>query len=359
MKVWLWWLLLYITVRIQKTFLTKFLFPISSDLTDVPGLQVLLRWGQTDGLHWCTFLCTLAVFGLQLQQCCKTIISGLVCSRLWCLIKLSHIFVPMSLLKFPSLLSKPSWMMISSTLNVCSTVGSVSFRAFLPSVTDKLRCLVWELRHKCTRISPIFLLLLSTSGGYSKWSHILPVWEAVGSCEDPTGGDQTPAAAENLLLGFATPKYGSNPRMGFHSCNCATHNLHLLSSSAQATRWLCSCQRVDRAELNKGQRSMKTQCSEFREVWISRLGSRWCWSLHQFVFPFTFSWPLTMLNHTSASAYLSSACSWALPFRKVVNLPGCVSVGWGGGGTGSSKLESFSFLNWWSMHAGWDFLGRL
>lgn len=60
-------------------------------------------------------------------------------------------FIPMSLLKFPSLLSYPAWMMTSSTLNVCSTAGSLSFRAFFPRVTEKRCCWVRELKHKVTR----------------------------------------------------------------------------------------------------------------------------------------------------------------------------------------------------------------
>lgn len=54
----------------------------------------------------------------------------------------------MSLLKFPSLLSNPSWMKISSTLNVCSRCASVSFKAFFPRVTVKRRVLMWELKDK-------------------------------------------------------------------------------------------------------------------------------------------------------------------------------------------------------------------
>lgn len=134
-------------VSFLKTSLTKFLFPISSDLTDDTRLEALLRWRQADGLHWVTLLCTLTVFGLQLQQCCKTIISGLLLCKQRLVIS-SDMFTPMSLLKFPSLLSNPSWMMISSTLNVCSTVRSVSFRAFLPNVTEKWHFLVCELKHK-------------------------------------------------------------------------------------------------------------------------------------------------------------------------------------------------------------------
>lgn len=59
--------------------------------------------------------------------------------------------LPMSLLKFSSLLSKPSWIKISSTLNVCSMVRSVSFRAFLPKLTEKRCRLVLELKDKCIR----------------------------------------------------------------------------------------------------------------------------------------------------------------------------------------------------------------
>lgn len=54
----------------------------------------------------------------------------------------------MSFLKFPSLLSYASWMMISSTLNLCSLVGSLSFRAFFPRMTEKRWVLAWELKHK-------------------------------------------------------------------------------------------------------------------------------------------------------------------------------------------------------------------
>lgn len=215
--------------------LTMFLLPVSSDLTGDPGLEAALRRRQADGLHRDALLGTLPTFGLQLQQGCKTVCKELL---LW----LNHtftteasndLFIPMSLLKFPSLLSNPSWTMISSTLNACSAVGSLSFRALFPRMTEKRRILVWELKHKFT--SPINRLSLSTCCEYSKWPHFLPVREAVGSCEDPAGWDQTPATAENLLLGLAAPIYGSDPWVGFHSGNGSTHDLHLLSSGALAT----------------------------------------------------------------------------------------------------------------------------
>ncbi len=160
--------LLYVsfTIRqdnsVRRIFLTMFLFPISGDLTGDARLQALLRRWQADGLHPAALLCTLPIFGPQLQQGCKTIINE---SLLWLhnIINteaFKDVFIPISLLKFPSLLSNPSWMMTSSTLNVCSTVRSVSFRAFFPRLTEKWRPLVWELKHKFTR-GPINLLFLS------------------------------------------------------------------------------------------------------------------------------------------------------------------------------------------------------
>lgn len=63
----------------------------------------------------------------------------------------------------------------------------------------------------------------------------------MGGCEDPAGGDQTAPAAENFLSGFRAPKYGSDPRVGFHSGNCSANDLQLLSSGALATcRHLCN-----------------------------------------------------------------------------------------------------------------------
>lgn len=150
------------------------------------------------------------------------------------------VFTPISLLKFPSLLSNPSWMKIFSTLNFCSTLGLLSFRAFFPRVTVKRSAMVLFLKHKFTK-QVQSQLFLSTCCISSKWSHFLPVGEAVGSCEDPAGGDQTAPAAENFLFGFRVPKYGSDPRVGFHSGNCSANDLQLLSSGALATcRHLCN-----------------------------------------------------------------------------------------------------------------------
>lgn len=61
--------------------------------------------------------------------------------------------LPMSLLKLPSLLSKPSWTTISSTLNVCSVDESLSFRAFFPRTTEKRRLFWWDLKYKFKRPS--------------------------------------------------------------------------------------------------------------------------------------------------------------------------------------------------------------
>lgn len=68
----------------------------------------------------------------------------------------------MSLLKLPSLSSNPSCTMIFSTLNLCSAVGSLSFRAFLPRTTEKRRSLSWELKqHKVHSDRSKSLLLVS------------------------------------------------------------------------------------------------------------------------------------------------------------------------------------------------------
>lgn len=212
--------------------LTMVLLPVSSDLTGDSGLEAALRRRQADGLHRDALLGTLPTFGLQLQQGCKTVCKELLKPNLTTEAS-EDLIIPMSLLKFPSLLSNPSWTMISSTLNACSAVGSLSFRAFFPRMTEKRRILVWELKHKFT--SPINRLSLSTCCEYSKWPHFLPVREAVGGCDDPAGWDQTPATAENLHLGLAAPKYGSDPRVGFHSGDGSTHDLHLLSPGVLAT----------------------------------------------------------------------------------------------------------------------------
>lgn len=145
--------------------LTMVLLPVSSDLTGDSGLEAALRRRQADGLHRDALLGTLPTFGLQLQQGCKTVCKELLKPNLTTEAS-EDLIIPMSLLKFPSLLSNPSWTMISSTLNACSAVGSLSFRAFFPRMTEKRRILVWELKHKFT--SPINRLSLSTCCEYSK-----------------------------------------------------------------------------------------------------------------------------------------------------------------------------------------------
>ena len=64
----------------QRTFLTVFLFPVSSDLTGHTRMEALLRRRQADGLHWVTHLGALPVPGPQLQQGCKTVVKE---SVLW------------------------------------------------------------------------------------------------------------------------------------------------------------------------------------------------------------------------------------------------------------------------------------
>lgn len=114
----------------------------------------------------------------------------------------------------------------------------------------------------------------------------------MGSCEDPAGRDQTSPAAENLLLGFTAPKYGSDPRVGFHSGNCSTHDLHVLSPGALAACQLCSWGFKNQVENSCGEKkNMKTGYDEFSEA---------------------------------------------------VKSPGSGSVGAGEGGAGTTRLESFS-----------------
>lgn len=112
--------------------------------------------------------------------------------------------------------------------------------------------------------SPIKLLSsLCTCCAYSKWSHFLPIGKTVGSCQDPAGGDQTAPATENLLLGFAAPKYGSDPWVGFHSGNCSTHNLHLFSG-ALTTSGLCIWRVKQSSEQSRKNMEM---LDRFSEAW--------------------------------------------------------------------------------------------
>lgn len=105
--------------------------------------------------------------------------------------------------------------------------------------------------------SPIKLLSsLCTCCAYSTWSHFLPIGKTVGGCQDPAGRDQTAPATENLILGFATPKYGSNPRVGFHSGKCSTHNLHLFSG-ALATSGFCSWWGWNKVQNSRGKKHRK------------------------------------------------------------------------------------------------------
>lgn len=60
----------------QRPFLTVLLFPIPSDLTGDPRLEALQRRRQADGLHQIALSRTLAPFGLQLQQGCRTSTRG-------------------------------------------------------------------------------------------------------------------------------------------------------------------------------------------------------------------------------------------------------------------------------------------
>lgn len=70
---------------------------------------------------------------------------------------------------------------------------------------------------------------------YSEWHHFLPVRKAVGSGQDPTCRDQTPATPKNTLLALAAPEDGSDPRVGFYSGHGSTNNLHQLPPGTAAT----------------------------------------------------------------------------------------------------------------------------
>lgn len=193
-----------------------------------------------------------------------------------------------------------------------------------------------------TRISSVILPLPSTFYSYRKWSHVLPIWEAVGSCEDPARGDQTAPAAENLLLGFATPEYGSNPRVGFHSGNCATHNLHLLPPGAQATCRLCSC------GIKRRSRHLRAKAWKWDAVSLVRVEFQGSGAVGSSPLPSPDP-NLTMPTSYDAQPdlsltliiYLCLLLHSYLLFRKVVNSPCCGWVGSGVGGAGTSRLESF------------------
>lgn len=64
--------------------------------------------------------------------------------------------------------------------------------------------------------------------------HFPPIKKAVGSCQDPTCRDQTPATAKNVLLALAAPEDGRHPWVGFHCGNGSANNLHLPPLSAPA-----------------------------------------------------------------------------------------------------------------------------
>lgn len=136
------------------------LLPVSSDLTGDSRLEAVLRWQQAHGLHRDVLLRTPPKCGLQLQQGCSNSLKR-VTARTTCHVQASEdLIIPMSFMKFPSLLSNPSWTMISSTLNICSVAGLLSFSAFLPKMTEKRCFFSWELKQKFT--SPFDRLSLST-----------------------------------------------------------------------------------------------------------------------------------------------------------------------------------------------------
>lgn len=147
--------------------------------------------------------------------------------------------LPMSLLKLPSLLSNPSWTMISSTLNICSFDESLSLSAFFPRTTEKRRLFWWDLKYKFTRQSDWLTQHLLKP---SVRRHFPPIRKAVGSCQDPTCRDQTPATAKHALLALASPEDGSHPWVGFHCSNGSANNLHLPPPGATATGGARGCE---------------------------------------------------------------------------------------------------------------------
>lgn len=64
----------------------------------------------------------------------------------------------------------------------------------------------------------------------------VPVWEAVGGGEHPTGRDKTSSTAENLFFGAASPENGGDPRLSLHRWNRPPDDLHLLPFRPIAAR---------------------------------------------------------------------------------------------------------------------------
>lgn len=241
---------------VQRILLTVFLFSISSDLTGDARLESLPRRRQADGLYRAALHCALPPSGLQPHQSCKTIIRDHcfhfitssvpkhleTCSyrcRCWSSPRCCQ--TPHGRRSPPPWTFAPQW-------------GRSHSGHFSPGRRRSGEFWRGSCETQIHETSPINWLFLSTCCGYSKWPHSLPVREAVGGCEDPAGWDQTPPAAENHLLGFAAPEYGSDPRVGFHGGNCSTHDLHQLSTGALAACGPCSW-------------GMKRSSDQLKEAW--------------------------------------------------------------------------------------------
>lgn len=95
----------------------------------------------------------------------------------------------------------------------------------------------------------------------------------MGRREDPAGRDQTPPAAENLLLGPAAPKYGGNPGVELHRGNRSPHDLHLLAAAALPTCWFCAWGGEKQVQLGRGPKKKRENDGVSQVVGIPGPGS--------------------------------------------------------------------------------------
>lgn len=159
------------------------LLPVSGDLTGEARLEAVLRWWQAHGLHRDVLLRTPPKCGLQLQQGCSQSLKRITALTAFHTQASEDLIVPMSFLKFPSLLSNPSWTMISSTLNVCSVAGLLSFSAFFPKMTEKRCFFRWELKQKFTNSTGCSAPAATAAGDFTSYPSGKQ-WAAVRTQQD-------------------------------------------------------------------------------------------------------------------------------------------------------------------------------
>lgn len=178
----------------------------------------------------------------------------------------------MSLLKLPSLLSKPSWTTISSTLNVCSVDESLSFRAFFPRTTEKRRLFWWDLKYKFKRPSDWLTQHLS------KASVLIPTYrESSGQLSGPNmpRSDSRHSEKRSPCSCFARrwqPPMGVIPLWQWFRQQSS-----FASSWCDGHRW--SPQLWGKNKLNVAQKAKAWNVSgdDATWPWVSWRGRRWGW----------------------------------------------------------------------------------